>query len=57
MRFDIDLEFSAELPAEDGKETTAVKGHIKASGAEIHIHAENAALFRLESRRNLAAIR
>ncbi len=57
MRFDIDLEFSAELPPEAGKETAPVKGNITASGSEIHIHAENAALFRLESRRNLTAIK
>ncbi|MCY0906175.1 FHA domain-containing protein [Arthrobacter sp. H14-L1] len=57
MRFDIDLEFSAELPAEDGKESAPIRGSIKASGAEIIIYAENAALFRLESRRNLAPIR
>ena len=57
MRFDIDLEFSAHLPAEDGKESATVNGSIKAAGSEIHIQTDNAALFRLGSRRNLSAIR
>ncbi|WP_230855090.1 FHA domain-containing protein [Arthrobacter terrae] len=57
MRFDIDLEFSAELPAEEGKESAPIRGSIKASGGEIHVHADNAGLFRLDSRRNLTAIR
>ncbi|MFQ4150258.1 FHA domain-containing protein [Arthrobacter sp. LAPM80] len=57
MRFDIDLEFSAHLPAEEGKESATVNGSIKAAGSEIHIHTDNAALFRLGARRNLSAIR
>ncbi|MDJ0314502.1 FHA domain-containing protein [Arthrobacter sp. H35-D1] len=57
MRFDIDLEFSAELPAEDGKEAASVNGSIKAAGQEINIHTDNAALFRLGSRRHITVIR
>lgn len=57
MRFDIDLEFSAELPAEDGKQAAAINGSVKADGHEIHIQTDNAAIFRLGSRRNLTAIR
>ncbi|POH57019.1 hypothetical protein [Arthrobacter glacialis] len=57
MRFDIDLEFSVELPVEDGSEPTVVHGSIKAAGREIQIHTDSAALFRLGSRRNLPAIR
>ncbi|MDJ0318801.1 MULTISPECIES: FHA domain-containing protein [Arthrobacter] len=57
MRFDIDLEFSAELPAEAGKEAAAVNGTIKAAGQEINIHTDNTSLFRLGSRRNLAVIK
>ncbi len=57
MRFDIDLEFSAHLPAEDGTESATVHGRIKAAGTEIHVTTDNAALFRLGSRRNLSAIK
>ncbi|WP_207343617.1 FHA domain-containing protein [Arthrobacter sp. E3] len=57
MRFDIDLEFSAELPAEDGKEAASVNGTIKAAGQEINIHTDTAALFRLGSRRHITVIR
>ena len=31
MRFDIDLEFSAELPPEDGQEAVTVRGSVEAS--------------------------
>lgn len=57
MRFDIDLEFSAHLPAEDGRESATVNGSIKAAGSEIHVRTDNAELFRLGSRRNLSAVR
>lgn len=57
MRFDIDLDFSVHLPAEDGKESAIVQGTVKAAGTEIHVTTDNAALFRLGSRRNLAAIK
>lgn len=57
MRFDIDLEFSADFPAEDGGEATVVNGRITAAGHEIHVHADSAALFRLDSRRQLPALR
>ncbi|MEO8222468.1 MAG: FHA domain-containing protein [Specibacter sp.] len=57
MRFDIDLDFSVELPFEAGSEPTVVHGSIKASGREIQIFTDSAALFRLGSRRNLPAIR
>lgn len=57
MRFDIDLDFSVELPVEDGSEPTMVHGSIKAAGREIQVHTDSAALFRLGSRRNLPAIR
>ncbi|MET4001810.1 MULTISPECIES: FHA domain-containing protein [Arthrobacter] len=57
MRFDIDVEFSAHLPAEDGKESATVHGSIKAAGKQIHVTTDNAALFRLGSRRNLSAIK
>ncbi|WP_154605494.1 FHA domain-containing protein [Arthrobacter sp. AQ5-05] len=57
MRFDIDLAFSTDLPAEEGEEATVVNGRITAAGQEIHIHADNAALFRLGSRRQLPALR
>ena len=57
MRFDIDLEFSAELPPEDGQEAVTVRGSVEAAGSEIHIHTDTAALFKLGSRRHLTAIR
>lgn len=57
MRFDIDLKFSAQLPTEDGKESDIINGAITAAGSEIHIQTDNAALFKLGSRRNLSAIR
>ncbi|MFC8302559.1 FHA domain-containing protein [Specibacter sp. NPDC057265] len=57
MRFDIDLQFSTELPAKDGAEPTVVHGRVTAAGQEIHVHADSAALFALGSRRQLPALR
>ncbi|WP_258068784.1 FHA domain-containing protein [Arthrobacter sp. N199823] len=57
MRFDIDLEFSTTLPADGDHEATVVRGRIEASGREIHVHTDSAALFRLGSRRQLPALR
>lgn len=57
MRFDIDLDFSAELPADDGSAATVVNGRVTAAGQEIHIHTDSAALFKLGSRRQLPVLR
>lgn len=57
MRFDIDLEFSTTLPADEDHDSTVVTGRIEASGREIHVHTDSAALFRLGSRRQLPALR
>lgn len=57
MRFDIDLEFSTTLPAEEGAEAAVVNGRIEAAGKEIHINTDSPALFRLGSRKTLPAIR
>lgn len=57
MRFDIDLDFSTELPAGNGAEATVVNGRVTAAGREIHIHTDSAALFKLGSRRQLPVLR
>lgn len=57
MRFDIDLEFSADLATDDGEEPAVVHGKVQAAGQEIHITTDNAALFGLGSRKALPAVK
>lgn len=57
MRFDIDLRFSTVLPAVGSDIAEEVSGRIEAAGSEIRVHTDNAALFRLGSRKSLPAMR
>ena len=57
MRFDIDLEFSADLSTDDGENPAIVRGKVQAAGQEIHITTDNAALFGLGSRKALPAVK